>query len=1538
MAFKHLKLERRDRDYGVNFTDLDVRRFNLRVHDVSVVNDSVNLAIDHISLEERSGLVIDALSTRNFKISGSGMRFERLALRTPDSRVGMNHLYFRTGTWKGYNDFLEKVDISSEIVDSRVSFRTIAFFAPTLRNWQTVFEHVNGTVEGPVAAMSGNLTRVDCRDTRVSVRFGMYGVPDIPRTRFTFDVASLETNEADVAFILGDIAGRTLQPTDAERLRRMGRISFTGRFDGLFRDFAASGRLGMDQGNVNLKLNFKSLQARTAGFSGEVRTDGFDLGSLLQVPKLGRFTLSAGVTGSYGGGMLKLKTKADLPRIYYNGYDYHDIELNGEFDNRSFLGAIQSKDENLSFDFDGQLAFNDTVPAYNFALQLYRADLHRLNFNKRDSVSVVRGNLVAVGSGSTLDNMNGEATVSHMVYVNHLDTVRTGNIRFVAQNNAERKQLGMYSSFADVEFRGRLGYKNLFSYFTNTLVTYLPSLDETSRRRRAERPEKPQAATVDNYYLVKVDVKEANNVAGIFLPGLELAEGTKLSFLFNPQSDIFSLTCTSDYIERGNFFVSDLNVSSRNQGDSISLYLRSDDIFVGGVYMPDFSVQGGVKENQIRLATRFNTPADVEFRGRLGYKNLFSYFTNTLVTYLPSLDETSRRRRAERPEKPQAATVDNYYLVKVDVKEANNVAGIFLPGLELAEGTKLSFLFNPQSDIFSLTCTSDYIERGNFFVSDLNVSSRNQGDSISLYLRSDDIFVGGVYMPDFSVQRGVKENQIRLATRFNNKENGAYALISTVSTLQSDPLSGIPQLRIHFYPSTFGTDKQIWALGAKEILYDSTRMVVDSFMMVSGKQRLVIDGVASHSMADTLHLRMDNFDLTPLSQITDRQGYRISGFTSGSADMAAALGRGVLYANIAFDDIRVNDIPMRNTVFRSKWDFNAQRALFELADRQQQTPIVQGYYQPSERYYRADVQLDSIDLALLDPALKGAIRDSRGTANAALRLSNPEGRMRLDGRIVVPSFHTTVDYTNVPYTLDSSVIDVRSNVMTMQPTTVRDPQGHSAGFGMSFDFSNLRNLAYDVRVRPEGVLVLNTTLAENDLFYGKVYASGSATISGNKNGVNMNIVASTAGNSQFFLPLSGASNISAADFIVFEDPASKRRTDSLHRMSRRKQILLNRKARLRNTAPSRMNINMQLTLRPDLEMQLVIDPATGDVLKGRGNGSLNLSISPSNDLFTIYGDYDITEGSYKFTLRNIVARTFSLEPGSSIRWTGDPLDATLDITAAYKLKASLSGLMAPGDGAGRSASTSVDCLIKLTDKLTDPTINFDIQLPNATPETQALVSQSINTQEAMATQFLWLLATKSFYSEYQSFGTSLATATGVDFLTNQVSSLMSTERFSLVPKYTPKGELSSDEVGGSVYGELIKDKLILEADVNYDTQNNKASTRQNSVSGDATLSLILDRSGNLRVQAFTRTIEDFNPNQGTQESGIGIFYRENFNSFKDLVQLFKDRFANIARRRAERKAAKRQRKAAEHAVPAVVKTSEGEPAGREETPVRAEGE
>ena len=74
------------------------------------------------------------------------------------------------------------------------------------------------------------------------------------------------------------------------------------------------------------------------------------------------------------------------------------------------------------------------------------------------------------------------------------------------------------------------------------------------------------------------------------------------------------------------------------------------------------------------------------------------------------------------------------------------------------------------------------------------------------------------------------------------------------------------------------------------------------------------------------------------------------------------------------------------------------------------------------------------------------------------------------------------------------------------------------------------------------LLVLNTTNKDNDLFYGKIFASGAATIAGSKGGVRMNIVATTEDDSEFFMPLSGASSVKTSDFVTFVSPE---RTDTV---------------------------------------------------------------------------------------------------------------------------------------------------------------------------------------------------------------------------------------------------------------------------------------------------------------------------------------------------------------------------------------------------------
>ena len=196
-------------------------------------------------------------------------------------------------------------------------------------------------------------------------------------------------------------------------------------------------------------------------------------------------------------------------------------------------------------------------------------------------------------------------------------------------------------------------------------------------------------------------------------------------------------------------------------------------------------------------------------------------------------------------------------------------------------------------------------------------------------------------------------------------------------------------------------------------------------------------------------------------------------------------------------------------------------------------------------------------MALLDPVLKGVLRGSKGEAEARLVLTNPDRKATLNGSVAVNAFSTTVDYTNVTYSMPEGTIDVRDNTMTLRPSALYDPQGHRAGFDMDFSFANPRNLTYNVHVRPENMLVLHTNASHNDLFYGTVYASGSGTIRGSRYGVSMDIVAASADGTRFYLPLGNASDISAADFIVFKDP-ERHASDSLAAVRRRKRLLARR--------------------------------------------------------------------------------------------------------------------------------------------------------------------------------------------------------------------------------------------------------------------------------------------------------------------------------------------------------------------------------------------
>ena len=460
--------------------------------------------------------------------------------------------------------------------------------------------------------------------------------------------------------------------------------------------------------------------------------------------------------------------------------------------------------------------------------------------------------------------------------------------------------------------------------------------------------------------------------------------------------------------------------------------------------------------------------------------------------------------------------------------------------------------------------------------------------------------------------------------------------------------------------------------------------------------------------------------------------------------------------------------------------------------------------------------------------------------------------------------------------MPEAVLNVKNNRFRASNVPIFDPRGNRGRFDFDMSLQHLSNISYDVRVAPQQMLVLDTDSDDNDMFYGRVFATGAARISGDKGAVNMDITASTDGNSSFVMPLSSKSNISNADFVVFEQPEQ---ADTLDDVARKK-LSFERKHRQKSDAGSQMKITLALDVRPDAEVELEV---AGNTVKGRGAGALNLQINPKANIFEIYGDYTIAEGSFMLSLQQIINKRFTIESGSSIQWTGSPMNAMLDIDAVY--------------------------------------ITFDVRVPGSDPETQSLIANALSTPETVDTQFLYLLLFNSFMSENSSqassnIGSSVSAATGLEFVSNMVSNWLSSSDYNVVIRYRPKSELTSDEVDFGLSKSLINNRLFVEVEGNYLIDNKQAvNSSMSNFMGEAYITYLIDRAGTLKLKAFTQTIDRFDENQGLQETGIGVYFKEDFDNLRDLRQRIKERFTNKKRkaRRIARRTARAAEKAAEDA-------------------------
>ena len=152
-------------------------------------------------------------------------------------------------------------------------------------------------------------------------------------------------------------------------------------------------------------------------------------------------------------------------------------------------------------------------------------------------------------------------------------------------------------------------------------------------------------------------------------------------------------------------------------------------------------------------------------------------------------------------------------------------------------------------------------------------------------------------------------------------------------------------------------------------------------------------------------------------------------------------------------------------------------------------------------------------------------------------------------------------------------------------------------------------------------------------------------------------------------------------------------------------------------AATNITYMVNLNANPLVNIEVVLDELTGDIIRGRGTGNLRIS-SGSNEPLTINGRYEIEEGSYLFTFQSFFKKPFVIKPSANnyIEWTGDPYGAMVHFDAVYTAeKVSFAPLAATNAGLFSSMYANyredVNVVATLTGELFRPTFNFRLEFP-----------------------------------------------------------------------------------------------------------------------------------------------------------------------------------------------------------------------------------
>jgi len=219
--------------------------------------------------------------------------------------------------------------------------------------------------------------------------------------------------------------------------------------------------------------------------------------------------------------------------------------------------------------------------------------------------------------------------------------------------------------------------------------------------------------------------------------------------------------------------------------------------------------------------------------------------------------------------------------------------------------------------------------------------------------------------------------------------------------------------------------------------------------------------------------------------------------------------------------------------------------------------IVKGDLSPFKKQGRTfpndfnfETSIKNYPLSIAEYFIDNIISQTVGSFDSRVALNGKFNKPNINGSIRIYDASLRINYTNTRYDIPDSYTTINNKIFDVSGNYLIDSLGNRAKLKGGFLHDHLTDWRMGASISSDKFLFLNTTKANNPIYYGTGIGSGSVSFTGPFKQIDIDINAKTGTGTTVVIPVTGASNSGEVKFIEYVEEketadaeANRRRTE-----------------------------------------------------------------------------------------------------------------------------------------------------------------------------------------------------------------------------------------------------------------------------------------------------------------------------------------------------------------------------------------------------------